>query len=161
MGSCLNMADQRAATFVVLLGEQNYMIQLFLLTSMLIIVIDHTIHMWPLGMFWGPDLAKQLYFGELTFSTQVKSMESSRNMTRAYNVAYNMANIMRSKIMNIIYTFEYRKSYLHNIDFWSNLVMKSFSAVILVAKFRNLAIIWVIWSFGYFVSSFCMDFPTK
>ena len=39
-------------------------------------------------------LPKHWYFGGVTFGTQIKSMESSKNMKFAYRVAYGMANIM-------------------------------------------------------------------
>ena len=53
----------------------------YILTSIVTIEIDHTRHMWQIGRFPGPNVTtfKALYFGRLTFSTQIKSMDS-RNM---------------------------------------------------------------------------------
>ena len=43
--------------------------------------------MWQLGRLSGPNVTPYLYLWEVTFSTEIKSMEISRNMKFAYNVA--------------------------------------------------------------------------
>ena len=51
-----------------------------MLTSILIMEIDHSRHLWQLGRRPRPNLAKNLYCRGLTFRTQNKSTESTRNV---------------------------------------------------------------------------------
>ena len=48
----------------------------------------------------------------LTLSTHIKSMESSRTMECASNVASNMTNIMHSQNNNTLYKYENYKMFL-------------------------------------------------
>ena len=54
---------------------------IYMLTSILKIEIAHIRHLWQLGRLSWSNFAKNLYFGLLTFSTQIKSMERSRTIT--------------------------------------------------------------------------------
>ena len=73
-----------------------------MLTYSLIIDVDETRHPWKLGRLSWPNLAKHEYFGDLTFGTHIKLMASSRNMKVGCNVEYNITNIMRVQMLNII-----------------------------------------------------------
>ena len=63
------MVDQGAAISVVV-GWTNMSVSAVLafnmLTSILMIEIDHTRHMWQLGRLSGPNFQNELYFGGLT-----------------------------------------------------------------------------------------------
>ena len=49
-----------------------------------------------MGNISGPDYAKNPHFGELTFGTHIKSMESCRNIKVVYTVPYDMADITQN-----------------------------------------------------------------
>ena len=91
----LNMADQGAALLVSVWPgcwvNKNYRFQLFvlkyMLTFILIIEIDNTRHLWQLGRLLESNFAKNMFLGGMMFSTQIKPMESSKNIQFAYNVA--------------------------------------------------------------------------
>ena len=83
-----------------LLGEHKWLFLLFLLKihtnihfDTNLIEIGHTRHMCQLRRLSWPHLALNLYFEELTFSTQIKSIESSRNMT-LHSQHYAWSNIL-------------------------------------------------------------------
>ena len=79
MKSILNIADQ-GNTILVIAGLTKCLFHLLLhkYIQTYILIIER--HRWQ-------SRAKYLCFGELSFSTQIKSMENSRNMEFAYNVA--------------------------------------------------------------------------
>ena len=77
----LNMADPGVIAGQTNIAVSSGFVLKYILTFILIIEIDHTRHLWQLGSLSGPHFGKHLFFGGLTFATQIKSMESSRDMT--------------------------------------------------------------------------------
>ena len=65
-----------------------------MLQSLLMLEINHTRHMKHFGRLSVPNVAKNLYFGGLTFRRKIKSMESSRNLKFAHNVDSDMIKII-------------------------------------------------------------------
>ena len=75
----------QGTTILVIVGWTQCLFQLCLLKymvySILIIAINHNSYLKLFRRLSGPHLAKHLHFGGLTFWRNIKSMESSSNMT--------------------------------------------------------------------------------
>ena len=65
----------------------GYLGDCWVLKSILIIEIDHTRHLMQLGRLSLPKLTTNVHFGELIFSSKIKSMPSSRNIKCTHTVS--------------------------------------------------------------------------